>query len=258
MKHITTSFLSTTLDAPVTFHVLLPERKNTSLFGNTPENFPPYRCLYLLHGAMEDAEAWISNTDIAAFTDQYSLAVILPTLGNTFYLDTPDGTPAHTFLTQEFFDYTHQFFPISSERRNTFIGGNSMGGFGAVYAALKRPDLYARAFSLSGAMDLKKAVSYVRILGALVPASLKNNVGTGYDLSSLLRDNKSSGKNMPELYLSCSKKDYFYSASNNFHNIAASIDYPCQMHTAPGQHDWEYWKSSLEPAIKWLTAQPVP
>ena len=46
------------------------------------------------------------------------------------------------------------WFPVSRMRRDTFVAGLSMGGYGAFKLAMRHPERYAAAASLSGALDM--------------------------------------------------------------------------------------------------------
>ncbi|CVH76412.1 hypothetical protein BN3662_01557 [Clostridiales bacterium CHKCI006] len=47
----------------------------------------PYRTLYLLHGAFGSETDYLMNSRIAAYADQYKVAIIMPAGENHFYLD---------------------------------------------------------------------------------------------------------------------------------------------------------------------------
>ena len=48
----------------------------------------------------------------------------------------------------------HSFFRLSRRREDTFVAGLSMGGYGALKWALRYPERFAAAASLSGAVDI--------------------------------------------------------------------------------------------------------
>ena len=47
-----------------------------------------------------------------------------------------------------------RMFKLPARREQNFIAGLSMGGYGALFLGLSRPDLYAGCASFSGAVDL--------------------------------------------------------------------------------------------------------
>ena len=56
--------------------------------------------IYLLHGAMEEPSVLLSKSTLSELADHYQTAVILPAMGNGFYVDA-----AHEFLCNELVKY---------------------------------------------------------------------------------------------------------------------------------------------------------
>lgn len=257
MNHIISTYPSKVLGIPVTFHVLLPKSKPGPFQQEQQQDSGPFQVLYLLHGAMESAEDWIRNSRIAELADTFKLAVVLPSVGNTFYLDVPDCLPMYSFVAHELYEYTHQIFPFSWNADDNFIGGNSMGGYGACYAALRNPAQYSKVISLSGALDFYKATSFIHVLGAPFPTSLYHSKDPAYSLKALLQSSiarKPSGgpTNSPAFYLACSPSDFFYQSNTVFAKDAREAGFPCEFYAADGNHDWNFWSENIEPAIRWL------
>lgn len=81
------------------------------------------------------------------------LAVVLPMGRDSWYVDDPDGAgPVHRAFTTDLVDAAERRHGIGGGRAARAVGGLSMGGYGAVLAALARPDAYAAAISLSGSL----------------------------------------------------------------------------------------------------------
>lgn len=258
MNHIISTYPSKVLGTSVTFHVLLPKSK-PGPFQEAKQNGDsgPFQVLYLLHGAMESANDWIQNSRIAELSDACDLAIVLPSVGNTFYLDTPDGLPVYSFVSHELYEYTHLIFPFSWNSSDNFIGGNSMGGYGACYAALRNPDQYSKVISLSGALDFYKATSFMHVLGAPFPPAFYHSKDPSYSLQALLRSSiartpSGDPTHSPSFYLACSPSDFFYQANAAFAKDARQAGFPCEFCAADGGHDWNFWSENIEPAIRWL------
>lgn len=73
-----------------------------------------------------------------------------------------------------------------------------------------------------------------------------------YDLFHLIKENDENHRTVPAFYLCCGEEDYFLDANENFYNKAKELDYEITLKKAPGNHDWNFWSSNLEEAIKWL------
>ena len=110
--------------------------------------------LYLLHGLSDDHTAWVRYTSIERYADAYGLAVVMPQVHRSFYTDQAHGGAFWTFLAEELPELVQRFFVVSARREDTFVAGLSMGGYGALRWALRRPGRFAAAASLSGALDV--------------------------------------------------------------------------------------------------------
>src|SRR5690348_3177908 len=128
----------------------------TSMTLILPENTTggPFPTLYLLHGLSDDDTAWLRRTSIERYVDELGLAVVMPAVHRSFYTDEYYGRPYWTFVTEELPRIAGRFFRLSDRREDTFVAGLSMGGYGAFKWALRHPERFAAAASLSGALDV--------------------------------------------------------------------------------------------------------
>lgn len=84
-----------------------------------------------------------------------NLAVVMPAGENAFYVDQPSIGAMHgQFIGEELVEITRKMFPLSRKREDTFIGGLSMGGFGALRNGLKYHDTFGAVICLSGALHV--------------------------------------------------------------------------------------------------------
>src|SRR5215204_1145839 len=146
-------FFSDALGLSTSMTVILPQRTQAqigmaSIGGDSP---PPV--LYLLHGLSDDDTTWSRRTSIERYVAPLGLAVVMPQVHRSFYLDEAIGNRYWTFLSEELPSVVGSFFRVSQRREDTFVAGLSMGGYGAVKWALRQPERFAAAASLSGALD---------------------------------------------------------------------------------------------------------
>jgi S-formylglutathione hydrolase FrmB len=162
------SFADPLVDPPlatVRARVLLPSDYASS--GKT------YPVLYLLHGAGDTAAAWTANSDgqqsLADFTAGKDVVVVMPDGGQNkdagWYSDWFNGgafgAPAwETFHLGQLIPWIERTFRVRQDRDGRVVAGLSMGGYGAMEYAARHPDLFAGAYSFSGAVDTD-AVPYV-------------------------------------------------------------------------------------------------
>ena len=111
------------------------------------------KLLYLLHGLSNDASAWQRFTSVETIAARYGLVVVMPSAGRSFYTDQPNGQRYFTYLTDELPRYLMDVFGLAPQRQDTLIAGVSMGGYGAIKAALLHPERYAAALFVISAIE---------------------------------------------------------------------------------------------------------
>ena len=134
--------------------VLLPQQTATQIgmAGHHSAGSPPV--LYLLHGLSDDDTIWLRRTSIERYVAPLGLAVVMPQVHRSYYTDEAYGGRYWTFLSEELPQLVDTFFRLSTDRRDTFVAGLSMGGYGAIKWALRQPHRFAAAASLSGVLDV--------------------------------------------------------------------------------------------------------
>jgi diacylglycerol O-acyltransferase / trehalose O-mycolyltransferase / mycolyltransferase Ag85 len=130
--------------------ILLPED-----YDSTRERYP---VLYLLHGAGDTYATWTELTDVAAYSAQFPIIIVMPDGGHDanagFYSDWVDGSRQwETFHTRVLRSFVDRNFRTLPGRRHRAVAGLSMGGFGAISYAARHPSLFRVAASFSGALD---------------------------------------------------------------------------------------------------------
>ncbi|MBQ1467475.1 MAG: hypothetical protein IIZ27_03255 [Solobacterium sp.] len=149
-------FASYTLRMATDLNVIIPSSPGWSRFVTptiTHKDFPEkLPCLYLLHGFSGDYSWYISNTRIEEIAQQYKIAVVMPSAYNSAWEDEKYGIPVSEFLTTELIEFVERMFPVSSNPKDRFIAGFSMGGYGAMLNAIRHPELYDAVASISGTL----------------------------------------------------------------------------------------------------------
>lgn len=247
MAFLTCHFQSASLGRGVTFHAVIP--------GNSPKNLPT---LYLLHGLGDDCSVWERKTSAERYAEERGLALILPDGGRSFYSDSGEGADYFRYVCLELVNYTRDLFPLSHDREQTFVGGNSMGGYGAVKCALTRPDMFGACFTMSGALDI---VSLVRNEPWMQALSVRNwgkdchrtIAGSDCDLF-LLADRLAADeeKPKPRIFQICGTEDFLYEINQTFRRRMETLPFPFRYAESGGKHDWAFWDRNLPAAMDFL------
>src|SRR6266508_1521884 len=207
------NFFSETLGLLSSMHVLLPQRPLVDA-RNKPRK--KLRTLYLLHGHSDDHTAWQRWTSIERYVEGLNLAVVMPAVHLSFYNDMTHGGKYWHFISEEVLALVRDIFPLSSDRKDNFVAGLSMGGYGAFKLALTYPDRYVAAASLSGAVDINEVVrekkddpankSWLEEMRTVF-GDLSKVPGSKHDLFTLAKK-VSKGSIKPRLYQCCGTEDH--------------------------------------------------
>lgn len=257
MALIQVNFLSKSLMRTVTMNVVLPIDKMFSNESN--ENF---KTLYLLHGVIGNYTDWISNTNIQRLAEENNIAVVMPSGDNMFYLDNPKSHNYYgEFIGNELIEITRKMFPLSTKREDTYIGGLSMGGYGAIRNGLKYHENFGAIIALSSALitdDIEKRTDNVNFFiegksyaeacfGNLFEVK-ESDMNPKWLVKSLLEEKM----NFPKIYMACGKGDFLYKENENFKNYLNELGVESFFEEGEGFHDWDFWNSYIKKAIEWL------
>lgn len=260
MAFIQCDFYSKVLGFGTTINVILPgDSKSEQTKISTGEKIG-YPTLYLLHGLSDDHTIWGRRSSVERYVRDLNIALVMPDAGRSFYTDMKHGYDYFTFISEELPTIAESFFPLSPKREDRFIAGLSMGGYGALKIALSKPESFAAAASLSGAVDI------LSIANGLIDEDLTNNLkefnnifgdldhftNSPNDLFSLA--NKSSKLNIkPKIYLSCGTEDFLYEDNLHFKNHIDKLPFDFTYSEGPGNHHWDYWDPQIRAVIDWLS-----
>ncbi len=247
------NFYSEVLRMSTSMTVILPQQTRTQIGMNYNKPGNKHPTLYLLHGLTDDDTAWLRRTSIERYVAELGLAVVMPQVHQSFYTDMAQGNRYWTFLNEELPEIARSFFPLSEAREDNYVAGLSMGGYGAMKLALRRPDQYAAAASLSGSLDMTNPtfwkdwpMNYNHIFGN------EDIRGTDDDTLHLLQQCNQTVGPKPLLYQCCGTEDPLYVANQTFRDACSHTDLNLTYEEEPGGHDWVYWDKKIQDVLKWL------
>lgn len=225
------------------------------------------KTLYLLHGFSGNTTDWLYGSRIQELAMQYNLAVVLPSGENSFYLNGKGtGRAYETFVGVELPDYCTKTFGFSDKPEDNFIGGLSMGGFGAIHTALKYPKRFGKMFGLSSAMiqydiagmkpgeknEIADYDYYLQVFGNLEHLDTSEN-----NPDYLIREKKKRGEKIQPVFMACGTEDFILKNNRVFRDFLNSQNVDLTYYESEGIHDWKFWNQYLEPAICWGLEEKV-
>ena len=263
MAYIQCNFYSQSLKSNTTIGVILPSPDSNDIFGSGDlAFFTPgirFQTLYLFHGAYGDYSDWTRKTSIERYAQERRLAVVMPSAGNSFYQDMYLGEPYLTFISEELPKFVQTAFPLSAAREDNFTAGLSMGGYGALKVALSKPEQYAAAASLSGAVDLVRLAKdnasasgghpfpFTRIF-----RDYQHLEDTDADLFQLIRRNRAENRPSTKLFLSCGTEDFLYPLHLGAKQTLTDLGADAHFEEHLGSYNWQYWDTHIRRAMDWL------
>jgi putative tributyrin esterase len=248
-------FFSDVLDLGTSMTVIMPQSTSGQIGMPSSATTAAPPVLYLLHGLSDDDTAWLRRTSIERYVAPLGLAVVMPQVHRSFYTDQAHGGRYWTFLSEELPGVVDGFFRVSGRREDTFVAGLSMGGYGAVKWALRQPERFAAAASLSGALDLAAPPQLDRIEPGLTETIFGSREIAGSDDDVLALLERTDPAIAPRLYVACGTEDQLLGQNERFLEAARRRELPVTVDLGPGEHEWGYWDARIQDVLSWL---PLP
>lgn len=178
-----------------------------------------YPLLLMLHGAGMDADQWYKTGVVNRFMDSMIHAGKI----RPFIVVLPEAqgyqSEVETALIDQLLPQLQRDYGVSLNPGDTAVTGISMGGFGALYLALRHPRLFGLSLPVSGALNDSDLIGMPRPLR--LPFRLHILCGS----SDFVVDGNRALRDM----LKADGAEFAYLESN-------------------GAHEWHYWNQQL-PAI---------
>ncbi|MGO1315635.1 MAG: alpha/beta hydrolase [Cellulomonadaceae bacterium] len=221
----------------------------------------PLRVLFLLHGMLDGCETWITRTTIAMLAEEHDLFVVMPEGQRSYWRDLVSGGNFHSYLTQELPTVVAEMFGIAHERILWAVAGNSMGGYGALYTALSRPDLFSACGAFSPVIDPVAATG-------LIPGELLidgetdalfgagNHAGARTDVELVELARRVGGRVRMDVW--CGDQDFLYESNRGFHQALDAATVPHRFDVvAGGGHEWVLWDAACREFVsRWFADGP--
>ena len=212
-------------------------------YQNSDRHFP---VVYLLHGWSGSYKDWPAHIDLRPLADHYGFILVCPDGGyDSWYLDSPvDSTNRYeTHIIKEVIPFVDARYRTVQEKTGRAITGLSMGGHGALYLALRHPQLFFAASSMSGGVDLTfwpQKWGKAKWLGPFqkFPDRWKKN-----SVVNMIRAFKTGRL---AIMIDCGVDDFFINSNRTLHKKLINAKVPHDYVERPGKHSWAYWTNALE------------
>ncbi len=218
--------------------VVLPDS-----YRNSTDLFP---VVYLLHGAGDDENAWVDRTSVMELSDLYNTVFVCPSAGRTsWYFNSPidPDYQYETFVSSELVSFIDGKFRTLKNRSGRGIAGNSMGGHGALFLAIRHRDVYSAAASMSGGVDIRpfpERWDIKKRIGSIKDYPERWDALTVINLADTISDSGLA------ISIDCGAEDFFLGVNRALHEKLISKRISHEYMERPGRHNWNYWDNSLK------------
>jgi len=246
------------LDRRMPFSVLMPP-------ACPPEARRELHVVYLLHGYGGDNR----SLDEEGLSDRLFVAqaegrlphlfIVAPRGERGFYMNWHDGSARYEdYLIEEVIPAAEEALELHIPRERRHLAGVSMGGHGALLLALKHPDLFESASSISGSLfDRGKAVELAGKRFLDWAMDIRRMLGDGEDEAFLDANNPYSlvervpAEARPRIFLAVGsdEPESLRLATTRFHDFLSRTGVEHAWAPFAGGHNWESWAPVIEEAL---------
>ena len=256
---------SDALKRDVNYRVYYPNGYRT-----TSTYFP---ALYLLHGLHGSEKNWSDpkHGDMQRICDEYFAAhpeqkriVIMPDGGDLWYRDSADDSSKYeTFFFDELIPDVERRFRVKTDAADRAIAGLSMGGYGSLLYATRRPEMFSKCYAMSAAVRTKDEIAGQTFDEFLIRyrsrADQKESDSERFDEYYYANDPHTLVTKFPEnakkslrFLLDCGDDDSLLVGNVAFFNEARRSGVSCELRVRDGGHTWKYWREALQGALDFL------
>jgi len=252
--------------------------------------------LYLLHGLGGCEKDWVELGGVQATLDRLiqsgriqPMMVVMPGAGSSWYVNSSQiGGPGdyETAIGDDLPRAIEALYPVNASPRFRAIAGVSMGGFGALRIALKRPDQFAAVASMSGALWQNMPVGQA-MADATIPYSVYRDqtyfhrvdastilqginlppegshfgkaFGVPFDplrfnrqnVFTLLSAQLAKGVALPPIFLTVGDNDSknLWRGSFALYNTLQAERQKVEFRVTDGDHTWSLWRKTIEDTL---------
>jgi len=248
---------STILSMVTEVSVILPDNQEIKNDKTT------YPVLWLIHGGNGDCKEWLYNSSIVRYAEKYQLAIVLPSVYNSFGMDMKEGGKYASYLENELVFQLRYLFPcLSTQRRDNYVGGASMGGFCAFRWAVNRPDLFCKAGAFAGAILMYDI--FEKYLKGIQPGgpefinsfgSLDRLMNNENDIIYMVEENIKHQISNPDFYMLCGEEDFGFDQNVIAKDLMLQAGACLTWSQVPGVHSYDCWDPYIPEFFEWLKSK---
>ena len=223
-------------------------KTNDTVWVRTPSDLDlskKYPVVFLMHGHGGSYKDYLSDIKFQDVADRYGF-ILVTTNGSKdcWYINSPnpDDMQYESYFFNQLIPEIDKRYPTDTDNR--FITGFSMGGHGAMWLFLQRPDYFRTAGSSSGVLELRfsGAVngSLKRILG-----DYDNGANKNFHTYSCINNLENIAGSDKYIYFDCGTSDHLYQSALLFRQRCDALNVKARSVIMPGKHDGAYFDEAF-------------
>ena len=233
-----------------------------------------YPVVYALHGAGGYENYFLDNgfqstLDRLIESKQIPpLIVIMPDGQRSRYINNYDNTVRYEdFFFDELIPEIELKFRVLSSKQSRAVAGTSMGGYGSMVYAMKRPDMFAANVSIGGSFCEGERIDNMSIdewndstRGAVYGFDLDvsdrlTDHYKAHDPCFIIEDNNSLELTSVGLYMDCGDDDFRNDGNARLHMLMRKYSIQHEYRVGNGAHDWEYFGPHMEQGLIYIASK---
>ena len=184
------------------------------------------------------------------------IAVVVVDGNNSFYVDHSGRLSNYSAFVKETVDMTRKLLPFSTKREDTFIGGISMGGYGALLNGLRFRSCFSKIVALSPSADCYDLIcSHAEMFDRELFENVFGNkeVYYGNDTNLCKFYSEVPKQEIPELFIACGEQDDLVGKGvKDFRDKLKELGIPFIDRRGQGNHEMAYWEDQMDPTFSFL------
>ena len=205
-----------------------------------------YPVIYLLHGHGGNQQSFLHiKPNLEELASQKEVIFVCPDGKVSWYWDSPidPKTQYETYVSKELVNYVDSHYRTIANKSGRAVTGFSMGGHGALWMAVKHPDIFGAAGSMSGGVDIRpfpQSWNMSKSIGAYADNK------TVWDNHTIATHVEALRNISPNLIIDCGQDDFFFKVNETLHQDLAEKKINHTYITSPGKHNTEYWNKVFD------------